>query len=115
MRLSMFKRAFTLAEVLITLGIIGIVAAMTMPALMQDYKYKEFDARFKVAQNVLNNAQHKMVQMTMKNVWNMVQVKYSRHFSVKLLPLYMEQKNTIRNIITSIKIFPEQPNFMLCI
>ena len=50
------KTAFTLAEVLITLGIIGIVAAMTMPALMQDYKYKEFDARFKVAQNVLNNA-----------------------------------------------------------
>ena len=50
------KAAFTLAEVLITIGIIGVVAAMTMPALMQDYKYKEFDARFKVAQNVLNNA-----------------------------------------------------------
>ncbi len=27
------KNAFTLAEVLITLGIIGIVAAMTMPTL----------------------------------------------------------------------------------
>lgn len=27
-------RAFTLAEVLITLGIIGIVAAMTLPALI---------------------------------------------------------------------------------
>ena len=30
-----FKPAFTLAEVLITLGIIGIVAAMTLPALLQ--------------------------------------------------------------------------------
>ncbi|MDR1168607.1 MAG: type II secretion system GspH family protein [Heliobacteriaceae bacterium] len=30
------KKAFTLAEVLITIGIIGIVAALTMPALVQD-------------------------------------------------------------------------------
>lgn len=28
------KKGFTLAEVLITLGIIGIVAAMTLPALL---------------------------------------------------------------------------------
>ena len=28
------KNAFTLAEVLITLGIIGVVAAMTMPTLL---------------------------------------------------------------------------------
>lgn len=31
----MKKTAFTLAEVLITLGIIGIVAAMTIPTLIQ--------------------------------------------------------------------------------
>ena len=31
-------RAFTLAEVLITLGIIGVVAAMTMPTLMSKYR-----------------------------------------------------------------------------
>jgi len=38
------QRAFTLAEVLITLGIIGIVAAMTIPTLMenvQDYQLKQ--------------------------------------------------------------------------
>ena len=29
--------AFTLAEVLITLGIIGVVAAMTLPSLVQNY------------------------------------------------------------------------------
>lgn len=34
------KFAFTLAEVLITLGIIGVVAAMTMPSLIQSYKEK---------------------------------------------------------------------------
>ena len=32
------KDGFTLAEVLVTLGIIGIVAAMTMPALMTNYR-----------------------------------------------------------------------------
>ena len=33
--------AFTLAEVLITLGIIGVVAAMTLPSLVQNYKEKQ--------------------------------------------------------------------------
>ena len=32
------KFAFTLAEVLITLGIIGVVSAMTIPSLIQSYK-----------------------------------------------------------------------------
>lgn len=31
----MAKKAFTLAEVLITLGVIGIVASMTLPAIIQ--------------------------------------------------------------------------------
>ena len=35
------KNGFTLAEVLITLGIIGIVAAMTLPFVIADYKKKE--------------------------------------------------------------------------
>lgn len=34
------KIAFTLAEILITLGIIGVVAAMTIPSLIQSYKEK---------------------------------------------------------------------------
>ena len=34
----MNKRAFTLAEVLITLGIIGVVAAMTLPTLLNKYQ-----------------------------------------------------------------------------
>lgn len=34
------KKGFTLAEVLITLGIIGVVAAMTLPTLVQKYQDK---------------------------------------------------------------------------
>lgn len=41
------KRAFTLAEVLITLGIIGVVAAMTMPALIGNYQKKVVVERLK--------------------------------------------------------------------
>ncbi len=41
------RRAFTLAEVLITLGIIGVVAAMTMPSLIQNYKKKVVTVRLK--------------------------------------------------------------------
>lgn len=40
--MSKIKPAFTLAEVLITLGVIGIVAAMTLPTLIANYKTKSY-------------------------------------------------------------------------
>ena len=43
------KYGFTLAEVLITLGIIGIVAAMTMPSLIANYQKKQTSAQLKKA------------------------------------------------------------------
>ena len=39
--------AFTLAEVLITIGIIGIVAAMTIPALLVQNRERENTAKLK--------------------------------------------------------------------
>ncbi len=44
---SFKKAAFTLAEVLITLGIIGIVAAMTIPTLVSDITNKGFVEKLK--------------------------------------------------------------------
>ena len=38
---------FTLAEVLITLGIIGVVAALTMPSLIASYQKKALETQFK--------------------------------------------------------------------
>ena len=40
------KKAFTLAEVLITLAIIGVVAAMTIPTLIQNYRLKVLKTRY---------------------------------------------------------------------
>ena len=50
------KRAFTLAEVLITLGIIGVVAALTLPALITNYKKKSTVEQLKVAYSTLSQA-----------------------------------------------------------
>ena len=48
--------AFTLAEVLITLGIIGVVAAMTMPSLIQRQKEKEYAAKLKKFNSMMSQA-----------------------------------------------------------
>ena len=50
------KAAFTLAEVLITLGIIGVVAAMTLPSLIQNYHEKQRVTQLKKAYSVMQNA-----------------------------------------------------------
>ena len=50
------KCAFTLAEVLITLGIIGVVAAMTIPTLMANVKAHQYSAKFKKTVSTLSNA-----------------------------------------------------------
>ena len=51
-----FSHAFTLAEVLITLGVIGVVAALTLPALIQNYQKHVTVNRLKVNFNILSNA-----------------------------------------------------------
>ena len=43
------KRAFTLAEVLITLGIIGIVTSMTIPIIINKYRSYVLEVQFKKA------------------------------------------------------------------
>ena len=50
------KSAFTLAEVLITLAIIGVVAAMTIPTLISDYQEKVTVTKVKKMYSILSNA-----------------------------------------------------------
>lgn len=50
------KNAFTLAEVLITLGIIGVVAALTMPSLIQNHRKQEVETKLAKVYSVMNQA-----------------------------------------------------------
>ena len=51
--------AFTLAEVLVTLGVIGIVAAMTLPMLARNYNFYIRQQQFKKAYAAMNIAVQK--------------------------------------------------------
>ena len=52
-----FRRvAFTLAEVLITLGIIGVVAALTLPSVITNYQTKQRITQLKKVYNTLSQA-----------------------------------------------------------
>ena len=55
------KCAFTLAEILITLGIIGIVAAMTIPTLIHNTKAKEMRTRLLRANSIIQDGIGRMV------------------------------------------------------
>ena len=46
--------AFTLAEVLITLGVIGVVASLTLPSVINDIKHKQLETAFKSAYSIFS-------------------------------------------------------------
>ena len=52
----MKKAAFTLAEVLITLGVIGVVVAMTIPTFIHEYKIRQFRTGFWRTSSLIQNA-----------------------------------------------------------
>jgi len=62
-RLNDFKKkaAFTLAEVLITLGIIGVVAAITIPNLISNYQKRAWTAQLKKSYATLNQSFRRML------------------------------------------------------
>ena len=50
------QKAFTLAEVLVTLGIIGIVAAMTLPTLINNSRNKQLEAALHKNYSIIQQA-----------------------------------------------------------
>ena len=52
----MKKRGFTLAEVLITLAIIGVVAAIAIPSVISNFQQQEFNTGLRQAVSALNSA-----------------------------------------------------------
>ena len=54
--ISRMKKGFTLAEVLVTLGIIGVVSAMTVPSLMQNHQKKTYVTQLHKVYNEIQQA-----------------------------------------------------------
>ena len=81
----MKKFGFTLAEVLITLAIIGVVATMTIPTLVADYQKKSWETSRDVFNRKLTEALRVMnVQQTIANkgdTMNFVN-ELSKHFKI---------------------------------
>ena len=69
--------AFTLAEILITLGVIGIIAAMTLPMLARNYNFYIRQQQFKKAYAALNIA----VQKTQIDLGEGVKCSYSYKYN----------------------------------
>lgn len=55
------RKGFTLAEVLITLGVIGVVAAMTLPTVIANYQKKVLVTQLKKEVSVIENYFKKVV------------------------------------------------------
>lgn len=62
--------AFTLAEVLITLGIIGVVAAMTLPTLIQNHQKQVYVTQLRKTISVIQQGFKKMMaDEEVDNLW----------------------------------------------
>lgn len=61
------ERAFTLAEVLITLGIIGVVAALTLPTLINNYEKKVTVTKLKHFSSVMQQMTNLRTAHSMEN------------------------------------------------
>lgn len=58
----MNKKAFTLSEILITLGVIGVVAALTLPSVIQKQQEKITINRLKTAYSILSQAFQRAIE-----------------------------------------------------
>lgn len=64
----MRKHGFTLAEILITLGIIGVVAAITLPGLNSNVNSRKIGPALAKAVNTLENANHTALMEESENI-----------------------------------------------
>lgn len=85
------RLGFTLAEVLITLGIIGIVAALTIPVLMQNIQNNQFKQAWKKEYSVLSQAAQQYLQdnsTTFQGVSNYANIFKDYFHVVKYCPTH---------------------------
>lgn len=105
----MKHKAFTMAEVLITIGIIGIVAAMTLPGVIEGYQKAETINRLKKAYSVMAQAiELSEVHNESVKYWNFNQ-SYADFFNQYLKPHFAKINETTYGKISD-KVQYTRPN-----
>ncbi len=85
------KSAFTLAEVLITLAIIGVVAAMTIPTLIAKYDKKFTETSLVKFYSIMNNAiQLSSIENGLSSSWAYINSEYDEDNNVFLHDKYLK-------------------------
>ena len=102
----MNKFAFTLAEVLITLGIIGVIAAITLSSLIQNYQKQEVASKLKKSYANLQNAlQASIAENGDMTTWDFSSnldhsgVESNYFFNKYIVPYYKNIKKSNQNYI----------------
>ena len=90
------KTAFTLAEVLVTLMIIGVIAAMTVPTLKKSADMEEYVTGCKKAYSTISNAT-KMVEMDHGDVKRWGNIDGGDEAIQKMYDYYSEHLNIIKS------------------
>ena len=102
----MTKRfGFTLAEVLITLGIIGVVAAMTMPTLMNSTQGAQYKTAYKKALSAISQAVTLNVAL---DEWNFADATGSSPYTVT--EMLSSRMNVVRTETTASNIVDAKGN-----
>ena len=100
------RKAFTMAEVLITLGIIGIIAAMTIPNLMGAYRKKVVETELQRAFSIISQT-IKMSEVYNENAafWGYTNIsnaherhEYYQKFNDIYIKPYLKYLSTGKNI-----------------
>lgn len=84
------KKAFTLAEVLITLGIIGVIASFTIPALINKTNKRELETAFKKQYSTLQQA---VMMIKTEDSLDLDYENYGSEFSKRLADKYKSAKD----------------------
>lgn len=94
-------KAFTLSEVLITLVIIGVIAAMTVPSLLQSTQKEEYVSGLKKAHSVLSNALYIMAD---RNGYPHGDYSFLKD-SIDFIDEFSKISNTIKKCNSSVECF----------
>ena len=80
---AMTKKGFTLAEVLVTLGIIGVVVAITLSVLISEYRKQVTVNKLRHVYSLLKNAESMAVKDygDMRN-WDFIDLAFNQHPSL---------------------------------